>query len=67
MSNIATGTVSIGCNNTPPVANNDTVSIDEESSGYINLLANDVDIDTGDVIYFSGIIINVSNGSLTIS
>ena len=65
LSNIATGTVSIACTNTAPTAVDQTLTINEDSTGSINFLSGASDIDTGDVISFSGFIVSPSNGTLT--
>ena len=65
-SNLATGTISIACNNTAPVAVDQSLTINEDSTGSVNTLSGSSDIDTGDSIGFNGIVVSPSNGSLSI-
>jgi len=65
MSNLATGTVSIACVNTAPVAVNQSLSINEDNTGSINFLSGATDADAGDTIALSGIVIAPSNGTIT--
>ena len=52
----STGTLTIGVNsvNDAPVANNDTMSADEDNAASVNVLTNDTDVDTGDTLTFVG-------------
>jgi hypothetical protein len=65
VSNTATGTITITCTNTAPVAVNQSLSITEDNTGSLNLLSGSTDTDTGDTITYSGIISGPSNGSFT--
>ncbi len=64
-SNIATGTVTINCTNTAPVAVSQLLTIAEDNTGSLNLLSGATDADIGDTISFSGILTAPSNGTFT--
>ncbi len=67
-SNIATGTITINCSNSAPVAVNDTAIVTEDSTNNtINLTANDSDADIGDSISIDAILSGTTNGSLSLS
>lgn len=65
-SNIATGTVTINCTNSAPVAMNQGMSLVEDGTGSVNLLSGATDADVGDTISFSGIITAPSNGTFSV-
>ena len=65
MSNLATGTVSIACVNTAPVAVNQSLTISEDNRALFNLLSGATDADAGDIITFSGFTVSPSNGTIS--
>ncbi len=60
----ATVTVTVNSINDAPVANNDTVLIDEDTSVNINVLANDIDVD-GDILSITSS--TATNGTVSIN
>ena len=64
-SNLATGTISIACNNTAPVAVDQSLTINEDNVALFTLTSGASDIDTGDTISFSGFMVSPSNGSIS--
>ena len=64
-SNLATGTITINCTNSAPVAVNQSLTINEDGFGLFTLTSGSSDSDAGDTISFSGFIISPSNGSIT--
>lgn len=50
--------------NSPPVANDDTASVSEDSSVVGNVLANDSDLDAGDSITVTGISFDATSGTI---
>lgn len=66
VSNITTVTVAINALNDIPVLSNDSVSTAEDTPVSIDVLANDMDIDTGDVISNIVIVSAASNGTTTL-
>ncbi len=64
----ATGTITVNCVNDAPTANSDSLTIAEDASTtLIDIIANDVDVDSGDTVSISGIVSTAPNGTLTIA
>lgn len=55
---LATVSMTVVCN-APPVANNDAMTVAEDSSsGVLNIIVNDTDYNTGNVVSISGIVLS---------
>lgn len=50
--------------NDTPVANNDTITVDQDVSTFLPLLVNDTDVDSGSILSLSGFT-NPNNGTVT--
>mgnify|MGYP006057055121 CR=1 FL=1 len=59
--------VTIHCTDIAPIAVNDSLTINEDGSGSVEVIANDSDADTGDVVSLSGIVTQGVNGIASIS
>ena len=56
--NLATVSMTVICN-APPVANNDTLTVIEDTGAtLLNVISNDTDFNTGDIISLSGIVLS---------
>ena len=55
---LATVSMTVTCN-APPVANNDAMTLlEDSSSGVLNIIANDTDYNTGNIVSISGIVLS---------
>jgi hypothetical protein len=64
---IAIVSITVNCTNIAPVAVDDSLTINEDGSGSVDVIVNDSDADTGDVVSLSGIVTQANYGTLTIS
>lgn len=70
---VATTTITVGGDNSPPEAVNDqyvivkNASLNTQQDGLNSILANDIDADTSDVVSFVEVTSSVQNGELTVA
>ena len=59
--------ITVNCTDIAPVAVADSLTINEDGSGSVDVIINDSDADTGDVVSLSGIVTQGVNGIASIS